>query len=422
MQRELVPVIQIILGVGAGVFTIAAAFCKFMSTVEDKKHDKTQQWFAKRWQELDNSSVWRLPDLAAGWHVLLLFSLGKRFGKLAGRHNPWLVLVIIPCLVITLILILIRWPWLVLGTILSAALLLLSAVVVVAARHRIFKDVPASYTHAPLLLKVLRVIAVLLCVGTTHVLLDLIRVSRHIGTGAAALGSPVLLPVWLSLIAWVYLALVFLPTGFPPAGRTVERLRRRIPTLLSYSMLLPFSFIFSYVAIAIGHYIEPHEWIPISLQMFLANGVCDLLTIIAINVLLPKALQAQSSFRIPLVFCTHVAIGAILAMLAVYSGLAFTQRAISWSDAWNILWAQSDGTSVELGPLFWLAHTTFIPTVAFLSVVLLAWLGKMVVLPIERFFRAGMVHSDPMVLTAELFGLIALLFATPLSIIALVVS
>jgi hypothetical protein len=47
----------------------------------------------------------------------------------------------------------------------------------------------------------------------------------------------------------------------------------------------------------------------------------------------------------------------------------------------------------------------------------MAWIGKCVVLPSREFFKLGTRHSDPLKLTAELFALMAVLFALPPTIL-----
>jgi hypothetical protein len=69
-----------------------------------------------------------------------------------------------------------------------------------------------------------------------------------------------------------------------------------------------------------------------------------------------------------------------------------------------------DGTITDLGPYFWTMHTTFLPTLVYLSIILLGWLGKVLLTPIKWFFGLGQENKNPLKLTAALFTIVSVIF------------
>ena len=55
-------------------------------------------------------------------------------------------------------------------------------------------------------------------------------------------------------------------------------------------------------------------------------------------------------------------------------------------------------------------HTTFIPTFTYLTVITLAWIGKLIILPIYRTLERGHEHENPHDLTAAVFAFVTVVF------------
>jgi len=69
-----------------------------------------------------------------------------------------------------------------------------------------------------------------------------------------------------------------------------------------------------------------------------------------------------------------------------------------------------DGGHFEIGPYFWAMHTTFIPTLLYLILITLCWVGKLLVLPVASILSRGAVVEKPHHLTAGVFLFIAAVF------------
>jgi hypothetical protein len=56
-------------------------------------------------------------------------------------------------------------------------------------------------------------------------------------------------------------------------------------------------------------------------------------------------------------------------------------------------------------------HTSFIPTAIYCFIILNAWFGKFILLPIKWFFGIGQEHKNPIKLTVALCGCLVAIFA-----------
>ena len=89
----------------------------------------------------------------------------------------------------------------------------------------------------------------------------------------------------------------------------------------------------------------------------------------------------------------------------------FTEKELTVTAVLNILTGKAaGGDHYELGPYFWAMHTKFLPTLAYLSFILVAWLGKTILIPFAWFLGKGKAHRNPLGLTASLFVLLASFF------------
>lgn len=89
-------------------------------------------------------------------------------------------------------------------------------------------------------------------------------------------------------------------------------------------------------------------------------------------------------------------LAVIYAYGSIFFGYAFTKDAVGL-DYLNTLFVggYNDGHFDEIGPMFWIMHTTFIPTVIVLSVILVIVFGAFVVSPvINAFARKYMGVSE----------------------------
>ena len=85
-------------------------------------------------------------------------------------------------------------------------------------------------------------------------------------------------------------------------------------------------------------------------------------------------------------------------------------QALSWADAWNILFGFSiDGRRVFLSPDFWLMHLTFLPWLAFLGAVVSGFVVKGVLIGVQ-FLTGPDVAKQPFLISAGSCAAGAVLF------------
>ncbi len=170
------------------------------------------------------------------------------------------------------------------------------------------------------------------------------------------------------------------------------------------------SFSVTLLALLVGHLANPNAWVPQEIPILVSNVIFDGLTLVATLLILERAIGPKKLFSIPIAIIIDVLISAIFASASLWCGLKFTEHPIALQETLNILVAHSlDGSHWEIGPYFWAMHTTFIPTMIYLSIIFLCWLAKLIYKPINWFFYRGK-ESNPFGLTAALFGLLAVFF------------
>ncbi len=167
------------------------------------------------------------------------------------------------------------------------------------------------------------------------------------------------------------------------------------------------SFLLTLFSFLVGHFSHPSSYVPQTFQMLFSNAVCDALTLLATIAILAWAVRERVLFRLPFAILCDITIAAVLAVLSLYLGLVFTKHALTLAQVAGVLVGRSPtGQDYEFGPCFWAMHTTFIPTLVYLSITLIAWLGKAILSPVTWFLGKGHENRNPLKLTAAVMGLL----------------
>ncbi|MGR3311410.1 MAG: hypothetical protein ACUZ77_11640, partial [Candidatus Brocadiales bacterium] len=173
-------------------------------------------------------------------------------------------------------------------------------------------------------------------------------------------------------------------------------------------MSICISFSITVFSLLIGHAASPKAWIPQTIQMLMSNVICDGITLVITIKILQWAIKKPGVLRILYAIVFDLFVALILACSSIYFGLFLTEKALSVKEILYILFAMPpDGSSWELGPYFWAMHTTFLPTLFYLSIIFVAWMGKAFLTPVEWFFGKGHEHKHPLSLCAALCVLLA---------------
>ena len=149
--------------------------------------------------------------------------------------------------------------------------------------------------------------------------------------------------------------------------------------------------------------------------LLLSNVVFDGLTLVATFAVLAWAMRGKRPTGVPLrrilvAVAADVMTAAIFACCSLYIGLRFTDSPVTLVETLNVLrFRSASGDAWELGPHFWAMHTTFLPTLAYLSLILGCCVAKAMLLP-ARWVFGWHTHSSPLKLTALVLTVFAALF------------
>jgi hypothetical protein len=168
---------------------------------------------------------------------------------------------------------------------------------------------------------------------------------------------------------------------------------------------------FTYLAMLIGHVLEPGSFVPRTWGVLITNFICDGVTLAVTFTLIRRAVEGRRLLSLPIRIVKIVAATAILALLSAYVGLRFSLRPLTITETFNVFIGRSrDGSKLDLSPTFWVMHTTFIPTLLYLGVIGLFWLAKLFLTGVGRYVKKEAEMRKPFNLTAKFFGaLMALL-------------
>jgi hypothetical protein len=192
---------------------------------------------------------------------------------------------------------------------------------------------------------------------------------------------------------------------------------------LNIGFAFTLSFFITAIALFFGFVCSPGAYIPKTIQMFLVNVLCDGITLVLTFVILQGAIdrvigdesseqqKIKRKYPIPAAIVIDIVAAAFLAYLSLYLGLVGSDNALSITETVNVLIgrAPSGGTG-ELGPYFWAMHTTFIPTAIYLTVIMLAYIGKLIILPVFHVLKKGKELEKPHDLSAAVFAFVAVVF------------
>jgi hypothetical protein len=190
-----------------------------------------------------------------------------------------------------------------------------------------------------------------------------------------------------------------------------HRFQESKPNWFVFGMALVASFSITMISLLVGHVADSTCWVPKTMQMLGSNVIFDGLTMLATIMILTLAVPPQRRISIPFAVCLDVAVAAVFAWASLYCGVAFTDRHLGIIETARVLVALSpEGGHFEIGPYFWAMHTTFIPTLLYLILISLCWVGKLLVLPVASILSRGAVVEKPHHLTAGVFLFIAAVF------------
>jgi hypothetical protein len=176
-----------------------------------------------------------------------------------------------------------------------------------------------------------------------------------------------------------------------------------------FSLMVVGSFVLTLFSLSLGRVMTPSSPMPRSVQMFASNVLFDALTVVLTLWLLISSLRPARRLHPLLAIFLAIVSSGLFAIASLWLGVFHTDYHLTFRQVLVILVGRSlDGTHFELGPAFWTMHTTFIPTLLYLVLVLLAFVVKGMISLATSFLRRAQLHEvNPIRWISDVFLLIS---------------
>ncbi len=379
----------------AGIFAAWFELRDRWQTEDDRQHTRT--YYRKIWQTIQNTGLLLLPEKAITGLLTVKTALVAKVRDSPNHLPIWLAAALL--FTLPLIGFVVGWFafWWILALVLSLPLGGFIVRLLLTMKNRI------TLRGTDAIASVLAIAYSLFLLATG---LALLKVVLALNIVLATLMMIVFFPFYTLFIS---IALAGL------AREAEEHLQKStvldVDNCFVFVLTLTASFSITMIALLVGYVADSTCWVPKTMQMLGSNVIFDGLTMLATIVILTLAVPPKRRIPIPVAICLDVAVAAVFACASLYCGVAFTDRHLSIIETARVLVALSpDGGHFEIGPYFWAMHTTFIPTLLYLILITLCWVGKLLVLPIASILSRGAVVEKPHSLTAGVFLFIAAVF------------
>lgn len=389
MNADTFFLIKVFFGVIAAIFGLSGAIFTFLDTAQNEKTERTQAWFEEKWNRINNSGWLNLPEKATRWLLDSRTRLAEwineiQFADIIVRvlffSIP--VLFVIACffywgITIAIFSIFPTIPFLI---------------------YAVTNEIPGG-GFSRTIKSVIALSMIASALLTTFLWLQIIlRQDLY----SAALITLIFIPFfWIATYIPVMVLAVMLSLEESEWGHAV----------LLFSTGVASGFTVTLLAMSFGHVAVPSAYVPQTLQMLISNMMFDGLTMAVTFAVLSRALSKEGMLRLPIAILLDVLIAGVFASSSLYFGLAFTDNALNAQETLYVLFARSaDNSHFEFSPYFWTMHTTFIPTLLYLLLILFCWVGKALLIPVRGFFGLGQENKNPFKLTAGLCGIFAAIF------------
>jgi len=401
--------LKILFGLLSGIFALLSALFKYLDISEQRRNDKFKNWFENKWYLLSKSKWLLLPERT----IIILLELKEivaslLYRKLFQRIQESNKISYIAAAIFVVLIIISYFIYLgIIFLIIFAGLY----------GYYFISQILISYNEKYIPLNHLKKIINVIYLKYQRVVeytYTIITLFLFIVIPALILLDKILdldfyIALFITLFLFPFFILIFISSLFVSFNNPLIKKNN-----LYYSMMgaaLVFSFNITFISLLIGHLTDPIAWLPQTLQMFISNIFFDGLTIAFTFFILGWAVTASPIIRIPLAIFYDIIFSALFAICSLYFGLLLTDKQLSVGQIFNILIAISaDGNSIEVGPYFWVMHTTFIPTFIYLFTILYFYLNKMILVFLEIFFNKARIHEKPLKLTSALCTVISVVF------------
>ena len=364
-----------------------------------EEQEKVTQWYAEKWNAIQDSGVLELPEIAIQWLISAKNNLPRTWRQISDYAMSHFTFLLNPIISIV-------------GTVYFFGWLPMLALAIFPVVNLLTEIFPKKNHRKRYIIRNLLDYLYLVVWSTLPFLIFVLTVLK-LPLSYAVVFAVIALPIIIVSFAG---STVFTPSStlenvgpmMPGPGYDEEAGLTEI-TGLSAAISIPITLI----AFIVGHYAAPDAWIPHTLQMLISNISHDAMTMFVTILILGGAIGERRSYSIPTAIILDLVAAATLACASLWFGLLLSEHELGVWEVWHILWGNAaDGSRVELGPYFWAMHTAFLPTLAYLFIIAFCWLAKLIVLPIARVLRRAARIERPHTLTAAALALVTvILFA-----------
>lgn len=389
------------------IFAACAAVLAFLEILKEEKGENVRQWFRRRWDIINECAWIRLPEIS-----LRAFLNAERFftAHVIRLYTiKWLGSCVVLQVALSLVMIVLLSINVCANAILASCLFV--------AYILLHNTVPSQYSILRIIsnfVKCLALILWMLPIASYIFTTDLIMAALFMTLSFPLYGAVIVLllryvtDTWLVVASRTYRNAI-MPNQYLHNMDNVGKIRSWKGDLFAIAMAI--SSAVTLVCLVLGRICDINAWVPQTPQMLLSNVICDGLTVMATIYVLTIALRGNILVRVPIAIMLDIMIGGFLACASLYFGVVGTQHDVHVDEVLNILLGRSiDGSVWNLGPYFWAMHTVFLPTICFLSFIMVTWAAKCLLIPVHHFFGAASHSKRPLALSAALAGIGSAIF------------
>ena len=378
-----------------GFFAFAAALCTFLAVLQNDKHERTREWFRKKWEKISQNRWLEMPETI----IKAILRAKQKFTIfLFDFKNARIYIVFLGTSILFIL-----GTWIYLGIYFAALAIFLSFPLIVLALQE------ASFSKNSLFIRMFDLLQ-----SIPEVLIITLVSIPFFGAGIfwilIALNTELLFSFLSMLVAIPCFFLLFIfPALLFRELFDIEFDEDKVyGILITLGVSVGISFSITFLSFLFGNVVSPESSIPRTFQMLASNVLLDGITMLITFWILAWAIKNKTLWRIPIAIFLDIIVAAVLACASLYLGLLGSENHLSLGQVFGVLIGKSPSQSgYELGPYFWAMHTTFIPTIIYLSIILVSWMAKIIFTSAAGYLGAWQKHNNPMALTAALFTLLA---------------
>lgn len=399
-------VIKMVFGSFFLFFMVAASFFGLYNTCKGDDQGSVNTWFRSKWKRLEKSPFLTLPEKSIGW----VLNIVKIYNELPLRDLdfPWLRYCLNSSLIFVVIVSLYSAHWN--NKVFCTTIFIIILLFCISSTFVHFYKKPTSQckvnNNIVLIFEFLTMLSfcLLMCLAIYIVFSFSLKISL-------LYSLPVMLAITPSCMMYSYIILDQIVQFANQFGISSVRSRDLNESIAPFIFAGCISFSVTYSSFLFGNVANPEALVPQTFSMLLSNVLFDGLTMVTTLAILRWAIARKVAFRIPLAIGIDIFLCAVLACGSLYFGLYLSDYRLSMGEVVLVLFGRvPDNAGFELGPCFWAMHTTFLPTMFYLSFILFAWVSQCFLYPVRWLFGVGQTHKNPLKLTAVFLYFISAIF------------